>query len=119
MVEDPADPRIAGYHLACDGERRRREGLFLAEGRLLVRRLLETPRFPVQSLLLTPAALDDLRDALGSGPAVHVASSATIRAVVGFKFHRGAWPSACAASRCPPTRSRPRAARARSWRWKG
>lgn len=89
MVADPADPRIAGYRLACDGERRRREGLFLAEGRLLVRRLLETRRFPVRSLLLTPAALDDLRDALGCGSAVHVASSATIRAVVGFKFHRG------------------------------
>jgi tRNA G18 (ribose-2'-O)-methylase SpoU len=91
MVVDPADPRIAGFRDARDGELRRREGLFLAEGRLLVRRLLATARFPVQSLLVTPPALDDLRDLLGDHDAtpVHVASSETIRAIVGFKFHRG------------------------------
>ena len=91
MVEDPADPRIAGFRDARDGELRRRAGLFLAEGRLLVRRLLETSRFPVQSLLVTPPALDDLRDLLPRHDAtpVHVASAETIRAIVGFKFHRG------------------------------
>jgi len=91
MVEDPTDPRIAGFRDARDGDLRRRQGLFLAEGRLLVRRLLETRRFPVQSLLLTPPALDDLRDLLArddSTPA-YVASAETIRAIVGFKFHRG------------------------------
>ena len=90
MVEDPADPRIAGYRDARDGELRRREGLFLAEGRLLVRRLLEASRFPVESLLVTPPTLDDLRDLLADDDTpVHVASAETIRAVVGFKFHRG------------------------------
>lgn len=91
IVEDPADPRIAGYRDARDGELRRREGLFLAEGRLLVRRLLEASRFPVQSLLVTPPALDDLRDLLAADDStpVHVASAETIRAIVGFKFHRG------------------------------
>jgi tRNA G18 (ribose-2'-O)-methylase SpoU len=91
MVEDPADPRIAGYRDARDGLLRRREGLFLAEGRLLVRRLLEASRFSVESLLVTPPALDDLRDLLAGddAPAVHVASAETIRAIVGFKFHRG------------------------------
>ena len=91
MVEDPTDPRIAGFRDARDGDLRRRAGLFLAEGRLLVRRLLETRRFPVQSLLLTPPALDDLRDLLADDDAtpVHVASAETIRVIVGFKFHRG------------------------------
>lgn len=91
IVEDPADPRIAGYREARDGLLRRREGLFLAEGRLLVRRLLEASRFPVESLLVTPPALDDLRDLLArdDAPAVLVASAETIRAIVGFKFHRG------------------------------
>ena len=90
-VEDPADPRIASFRDARDGELRRREGLFLAEGRLLVRRLLETLRFPVQSLLVTPPALDDLRDLLADDDSrpFHVASPETIRAIVGFKFHRG------------------------------
>ena len=91
IIEDPADPRIAPFREARDGELCRREGLFLAEGRLLVRRLLEAARFPVRSLLLTEPALDDLRDLVGAAgaPAVHVASTATIRAIVGFKFHRG------------------------------
>jgi tRNA G18 (ribose-2'-O)-methylase SpoU len=91
MVEDPADPRVASFREARDGELRRREGLFLAEGRLLVRRLLETSRFPVQSLLVTPRALDDLHDLLvdDDPTPVHVASAETIRAIVGFKFHRG------------------------------
>ncbi len=90
-VEDPADPRIAGYRDARDGELRLREGLFLAEGRLLVRRLLEASRFPVHSLLVTPPALDDLRDLLAGDDStpVRVASAETIRAIVGFKFHRG------------------------------
>jgi tRNA G18 (ribose-2'-O)-methylase SpoU len=91
LVEDPADPRIAGYRDAHDGELRRREGLFLAEGRLLVRRLLEASRYRVQSLLVIPTALDDLRDLLARDDStpVHVASAETIRAIVGFKFHRG------------------------------
>ena len=91
MVEDPADPRIAGFRDARDGELRRREGLFLAEGRLLVRRLLGTSRFGVQALLVTPPALDDLRDLLARDDSTptYVASAGTIRAIVGFKFHRG------------------------------
>jgi tRNA G18 (ribose-2'-O)-methylase SpoU len=91
MVEDPTDPRIVGFRDARDGELRRREGLFLAEGRLLVRRLLGTSRFGVQSLLVTPPALDDLRDLLARDDSTptYVASAGTIRAIVGFKFHRG------------------------------
>jgi tRNA G18 (ribose-2'-O)-methylase SpoU len=91
IVEDAADPRIASFHDARDGELRRREGLFLAEGRLLVRRLLAARRFAVRSLLLTLPALHDLDDLLArrdSTPA-YVASAETIRAIVGFKFHRG------------------------------
>ncbi|MGH7402232.1 MAG: TrmH family RNA methyltransferase, partial [Candidatus Rokuibacteriota bacterium] len=62
-----------------------------AEGRLVVRRLLEASRFRARSLLLTPRALDDLRDLLAGddAPPAYLASAETIRAVVGFKFHRG------------------------------
>lgn len=91
IVEDPDDPRVADYRDARDGHLRRRAGLFLAEGRLVVRRLLEASRFPVRSLLLTRSALDDLRDLLaGAGcRSLYVASTEVIRAVVGFPFHRG------------------------------
>jgi tRNA G18 (ribose-2'-O)-methylase SpoU len=88
-IIDPADPRIASYREARDG-RVRRAGLFLAEGRLVVRRLLES-RFTVRSILATRGVLDDLGDAIGKRPSVqrYEASAETIGAVVGFTFHRG------------------------------
>ena len=89
-IEDPGDPRIASYREARDG-RVRRTGLFLAEGRLVVRRLLESARFAIRSVLATRVALEDLGDALFTRPSVprYEASSDMLRAVVGFKFHRG------------------------------
>ncbi|MGH7402851.1 MAG: TrmH family RNA methyltransferase, partial [Candidatus Rokuibacteriota bacterium] len=69
IVDDPADPRVAPFREARDGQLRRRAGLFLAEGRLVVRRLLEASRFRARSLLLTPRALDDLRDLLAGDDA--------------------------------------------------
>jgi tRNA G18 (ribose-2'-O)-methylase SpoU len=91
IIDDPADPRIAEYRDARDGHLRRGGDLFLAEGRLVVRRLLETARFRTRSLLLTPRALDDLHGLLAGDDSrrVLVASTATIRSIVGFKFHRG------------------------------
>jgi tRNA G18 (ribose-2'-O)-methylase SpoU len=91
IVEDPGDPRVVDYRDARDGRLRHRAGLFLVEGRLVVRRLLEVSRFRVRSLLLTPSALDDLRDLLtgDGGLPLYVASAETVRAIVGFKFHRG------------------------------
>lgn len=89
-IEDPGDPRIAIYREARDGPVRR-TGLFLAESRFVVRRLLEGRRYPVRSMLATRAVLEDLRDALATRSAARIyeASAGTIRAVVGFKFHRG------------------------------
>ena len=91
IIEDPTDPRIAEYGLARDGQLRRHDGLFLAEGRLVVRRLLHASRFRTRSLLATRRALDDLLDLLPSQHSrrVYEASTETIRAIVGFKFHRG------------------------------
>jgi tRNA G18 (ribose-2'-O)-methylase SpoU len=89
-IEDPADPRVAEYAGAGPEARGRSASLFLAEGRLVVRRLLEGSRYRTRSLLLTEPALHDLRDAIADrGAAVYVAAAATIRSIVGFKFHRG------------------------------
>jgi len=87
LIEDPDDPRVADYRAAArDGAR----GLFLCEGRLLVGRLLRGSRFRVRSVLATAAVLEDLRDELGpTPPPVFVASTAMIRSIFGFKFHRG------------------------------
>ena len=86
-IEDPDDPRVADYRAAF---RDRAPDLFLCEGRFVVSRLLAAPRFRTRSILATPRALDDLRAALGPvAPPVFLASTATMRAIFGFKFHRG------------------------------
>src|SRR5581483_3964818 len=88
-VDDVADPHLADYRELKDAALRRRAGVFVAEGRLVVRRLFDAGRFRVRSVLVTEAALDDLRDVLIDGAAVYVASDDTIKRIVGFKFHRG------------------------------
>ena len=71
----------------------RGRGLFVAEGRLAVERLLAS-RFRARSLLVIDTALDGLAPALAAGgderrPDVYVADSAQLRLVTGFRFHRG------------------------------
>jgi len=91
-IEAASDPRLADYRDIGDAELRRRHGLFIAESRSVVRRLLEAGRFRTRSILLTATALDGLRDALVAwaprGP-LYVAPHEVIRAVTGFDFHRG------------------------------
>jgi tRNA G18 (ribose-2'-O)-methylase SpoU len=93
-VDDPHDPRVADYRDLRDPELRRRRGLFVAEGRFAVERLLAGGRFRVRSLLTTPAVARDLTRAVDTGngagpPAFHVAPPVVLRAIVGFPFHRG------------------------------
>src|SRR3989339_1708795 len=59
-VTDLDDPRIADYRDVSDAVLLERRGLFVAEGRLVVRRLLDGGRYTVRSLLVTPAALAGL-----------------------------------------------------------
>ena len=91
-IHDPADPRVADYRDLRDAELRRRRGLFVAESRAVVRRLLASARFRTRSVLLTAPALEGLRGALEAADAsvpVYLTSHETARAVVGFDFHRG------------------------------
>ena len=66
-------------------------------------------RFPVQSLLVTPPALDDLRDLLADDDSlpVHVASPETIRPSSASSSIAAAWPWACGASRSRPALMEP------------
>jgi tRNA G18 (ribose-2'-O)-methylase SpoU len=87
-VDDPADPRLADYRDLKDGELRRRRGIFIAEGRQVVRRLLAGARFRARSVLVSEAVLGDLGDVVDGVP-VYVVPEAAVKAVVGFNFHRG------------------------------
>jgi tRNA G18 (ribose-2'-O)-methylase SpoU len=90
-ITDPDDPRVADYRAIPDPELVRRRGLFVAEGRLVVRRLLEQRRLDAQSVLVTRPALADIEDALAARPdlAAYVAEPPVLVAIGGFNFHRG------------------------------
>ena len=56
-IDDPGDARLADYRGIPDPELARSRGGFVAEGRLVVRRLLAS-RFATRSIMVTPAAFD-------------------------------------------------------------
>jgi tRNA G18 (ribose-2'-O)-methylase SpoU len=91
-VEDPDDPRIAAYRHVGDAELLRARGLFVAEGRLVVERVLADPRCTLDSVLLNAAALEALRPAIQSAApdaTVFECPTAAFEAITGFDIHRG------------------------------
>jgi len=90
-IESLDDPRVAPYRNARDADLRG-GALFLAEGRLNVKRLLGSPRFRAHSVFVTPAGLAGIREALERAPAttpIYVASQQLMNGVVGYAMHRG------------------------------
>jgi tRNA G18 (ribose-2'-O)-methylase SpoU len=89
-VSDPADPRIADYRNIPDPELVARLGTFVAEGRLVVRRLLTGGRLLTRSVLVTEPALRALEDVLaGQEVPVYLVTQPVMDAVAGFNIHRG------------------------------
>lgn len=93
MIEPIArfdDPRVADYAHVGDAAWLKAHGLFVAEGRLVVRRLLEDGRYEPASVLVTPAARTSLGNVLDSAPCpVYVCGQDDLNALAGFNFHRG------------------------------
>jgi tRNA G18 (ribose-2'-O)-methylase SpoU len=97
------DPRLQNYRHVGDPAWLEQHGLFVAEGRLVVERLLSLTDqalslkgqeiapggFVVDSVLVTPAALRALEPGLDPAWLVLVAEPAIVEGVTGFKFHRG------------------------------
>jgi tRNA G18 (ribose-2'-O)-methylase SpoU len=90
-IDDIDDPRVAGYRNVPDPELLRAHGVFIAEGRQVVRHLLASDRYIARSVLVSPPALESLRDVLDpDGPLpVFVAPAERLTALVGFDVHRG------------------------------
>jgi tRNA G18 (ribose-2'-O)-methylase SpoU len=86
-IADANDPRLADYRDLKRGARA--PETFVAEGRLIVRRLLGGSRFRARSVLATERALAEVADVVPEDVAVYVAPGELIRRVVGFPFHRG------------------------------
>ena len=86
------DPRVAAYRGLRDGDLLRSCGLFVAEGRLVVRRVLEDSRYRVQSVLVNDAALRDLELAmvtLDSAVPIFVCAADQMADIAGYDVHRG------------------------------
>jgi tRNA G18 (ribose-2'-O)-methylase SpoU len=90
-VNDPDDPRIDAYRNVPDPDLLIQGGLFVAEGRLVVRRLIEGRRFPVRSVMVTETALVPLRDVLATRDELTVClvPQAVMNGITGFNVHRG------------------------------
>lgn len=84
------DPRVAGYRHIADPDYLRARSQFVAEGRLVVTRLLALPQWTLHSILVTPAAAVSLGGPLGrTGAPVYVADQSLMNAIAGFNIHRG------------------------------
>jgi tRNA G18 (ribose-2'-O)-methylase SpoU len=110
-IADASDPRLADYRNVPDAELLARSGVFVVEGRLVVRRLLTSSRFAARSVMVTEAARAALADLLpddvepprppsrhpdsaddpspSGPPPVYVVPQALMNGITGFNMHRG------------------------------
>jgi len=89
-VADVNDPRLAPYRGVRDPGLLRDHGVFLAEGRLVVERLLGQSHYRARSVLVTPAAHASLAEALARAECpVYLVESSVVHGLAGFNVHRG------------------------------
>ncbi len=91
VVSDAGDERIADYANLKDRELEARRSAFIAEGELVVRRLLGS-EFRVRSVLLAEGWVEPMAEALAGlppGVPVYLAPSKVVNEIVGFPMHRG------------------------------
>ena len=91
-IESLDDPRVADYRDVRDADLRVRDGLFITEGRLNVKRLITVSPYRTRSVFATLAGLNGIRSALerlGPQTPIYVASPPLLCAVVGYAMHHG------------------------------
>jgi tRNA G18 (ribose-2'-O)-methylase SpoU len=101
-IAGPDDPDVAEYRDVADHDRLRQRGLFVAEGRLVVERLIRDGRFAVRSLLLSETACRALEPALaqlGQTVPVFLCETQDFEPLTGYNIHRGCL--ALASRPCP------------------
>ncbi|MFC6444896.1 TrmH family RNA methyltransferase [Shinella zoogloeoides] len=95
-IDDPADPRIAGFVSIRERDLTGREGLFIAEGTVVLRMLGQAQArangFAAEAILLLESRLAGIAEVLAAFPPevpVYIASQAVFDAIAGFNMHRG------------------------------
>jgi len=87
-IDDPADLRLAPYRNLRHEDVIRRGPLFIAEGRLVVKRLLQS-QYPTESVLAEQLRLAELEPLVDKATPVYLVNQKLVADVVGFNFHRG------------------------------
>jgi tRNA G18 (ribose-2'-O)-methylase SpoU len=96
VLDDPLDPRVREYahlraatlRLRAEGPEGVREGVFIAEGELVIERALQLG-YRMRSLLLLERRLERFRRLAPEGVPVLAASNELMRSITGFAVHRG------------------------------
>jgi len=96
VLDDPLDPRVREYahlrastlRLRSEGPEGVREGVFIAEGELVIERALQLG-YRMRSLLLLERRLERFRRLAPEGVPVLAASNELMRSITGFAVHRG------------------------------
>lgn len=99
-IDDPSDDRIAPYRDIREHDLVGRQGLFIAEGEVVVRVLAGASLHEPLSLFLAEkrlAALDDIIDRLPGSVPVYIAPQAVMDGIAGFSIHRGILALGCRA----------------------
>jgi tRNA G18 (ribose-2'-O)-methylase SpoU len=92
LVDDPDDPRLADYRAVRERDLVGRQGGFIAEGVVVLEKLIAGGRHPLRSVLVAQHRLTALLARLEGLPAdveVYAAGQAVMDAVAGFPIHRG------------------------------
>ncbi|WEX76922.1 RNA methyltransferase [Sinorhizobium numidicum] len=95
-IEDPSDPRIAGFVSIRERDLTGRQGRFIAEGTVVLRMLAAAHRagrgVAAEAILLLENRIAGLADVLAEFPAdvpVFAAEARVFDAIAGFNMHRG------------------------------
>lgn len=82
------DPRVTVYRDLPRGKIPRDSRLFIAEGTLLVQRLLASD-YETESVLIDQRRMDQISEDAAENTTIHVASRDMLECIVGFNFHQG------------------------------
>jgi tRNA G18 (ribose-2'-O)-methylase SpoU len=91
-ITDPHDPRIEAYRDIRERDLVGRQGLFVAEGKVVVEKLVASPLHRPMSLLIAAKRTEALEPLLARLPGdvpVFAAAQPVIDAIAGFPIHRG------------------------------
>lgn len=91
-VDGPDDPRLEPYRAVRERDLVGREGLYVAEGRVVLEKAVAADPGAIVSVLVAAHRLASLADVLARLPAgtpVYAAEQAAMDQVVGFPIHRG------------------------------